>query len=84
VREQEIENGWAPKIKRIIQCESPYSRQHTYRYLPGVNPAEGGASSDFGLVDNTKKPLPSSDFGVGPGMNKKGGLLSSVNALIKI
>jgi len=40
------------------------------RYLPGVNPADGGGGSEFGVGEgagnNAKKALPSSDFGLGP------------------
>ena len=51
--------------------------------MPGVNPADGGGG-EFGHdgvgSNNMKKPMPSSDFGLGPGqlgMNKKSVLPSA-------
>jgi hypothetical protein len=67
----------------------------TGRYLPGVNPADGGGGGDLGVADSAlsslssnlgpKKPLPSSDFGVGGGLNlnKKGPLPSAVRSYPK-
>ena len=52
----------------------------TRRYLPGVNPADGGGGGDLGVPDSAlssnigpKKGLAPSDLGGGGGLNLGGG-----------